>query len=196
MVLSNPKLRNVFVIELQFSSTCNFSATWKTVKCGVPQGSGLVPLLFNIQMNDLLGSIDNSSSVIMYANYTSILIFDNCYEELNRNFNQVLYNAIKLFQASQLVLNRENSKIVKFTPANSYSTLRITFTEHLLVETNALNFLGLLGLQLDRQVSWKPQIIYLLQKLSTVCFKMRRLTHILNSQTLRTVHFAHFLLFG
>jgi hypothetical protein len=101
------------------------------------------------------------------------------------------------FQASQLVLNVEKSKMVKFTRANfSYSTLHITFTEHLPVETNALKFLGLLGPQLDRQVLWKPQIIYLLQKLSTVCFKMSRLTYTLNSQTLRSVCFFAFFLFG
>jgi hypothetical protein len=180
-------------MELQFSNTCSCSSTWKTVKCGGPQGSGFVPLLFNIYINDLLCSIDNSSSVIMYADYISILISNNCYEELNRNFNQVLYDTLKWFQGSQLVLNMEKSKIVKFTPANfSNSTLHITFTEYLPVEMNTLKFLGLVGLQLDRQVSWKPQVIYLLQQLNTVCFKMRRLTHILNSQTLRTVYFAHF----
>jgi hypothetical protein len=72
-------------MELKFSGTCNYSSTWKTVKCGVPQESESVPLLFNINNNDLLGSIDKSSNVIMYANYTSILISNSCYEELNRN---------------------------------------------------------------------------------------------------------------
>jgi hypothetical protein len=87
----------------------------------------------------------------------------------------------------------EKSKIVKVAPANfSYSPLQITFTEHLPLKTNAINFLGLLGPQLDRQLSQKPHIIFLLHKLSTVCFKMRRLSHILTIQTLRTVYFAHF----
>jgi hypothetical protein len=126
----------------------------------------------------------------MYADDTSILISSNCHEELNRNFNVILYNTLTWFQANQLVLNMEKIKIVKFTPANfSYFPLHITIGENLFVETNAINFLGL---QLDSQLSWKPHINYILHKLSSVCFIMRRLSPVLNIQSLRTVYFAHF----
>jgi hypothetical protein len=105
-------------VEIKFSDTCNCSSIWKTVKCGVPQGSVLDLLLFNIYVGDLLDSVDNNSYVIMYANDTSIFISNNCYEDINRNFNKVLYNTLKWFQANQLVLNVEKTKIVKFSPSN------------------------------------------------------------------------------
>ena len=141
-------------------------------------------------LNSLVGSVDNSSNVIMYSDDTSILISNSCYEELNRNFNEALDNTLRWFQANQIVRNMKKTKIIKFTLANfSYSPLHMTFAEHLPVETNAIKFLDL---QLDSRLSWKPHLNYLLHKLSSVCFIMRRLSHVLNMQMLRTVYFAYF----
>ena len=99
--------------------------------------------------------------MIVYADDTSILISNNSYEELNRNFNEVLYNTPKWFQANQLVLYMEKIEVVKFTPANlSYSPLHMTFAEQLPVETNVIKFLGL---QMDSQISWNPHINYILR---------------------------------
>ena len=47
-----------------------------------------------------------------------ILISSNCYEELNRNFSEVLCIPLRWFQANQLVLNMEKNNIVKLTAAN------------------------------------------------------------------------------
>ena len=38
---------------------------------------------------------------------------NNCYEELNRNFKEVLYNTLTLLQANQLELNIETTKTVR-----------------------------------------------------------------------------------
>jgi hypothetical protein len=105
-------------VEIKFSVTSSCSSTWKTVKCSILQGSVLGVLPFNIYISDLLGSVDNNSYVIMYVDDTSILILNNCYEDINRNFNKFLYNTLKWFQANQLLLNVEKTKIVKLTSSN------------------------------------------------------------------------------
>ena len=68
------------------------ASTWKTVKCGVPQQPVLGQLLCHIYINDLPGSIDNSSNMTMHADDTSIFTANNCYEDLDSNSNTVLYN--------------------------------------------------------------------------------------------------------
>jgi len=90
-------------VELKISSTCNYSSTWNTVKCGGPNGSVLGPLLFSIYNDDVPCYIDNSSKVIMYSDDRSIVTASNCYGVFNRNFMEVMYNTLTLFQIDQLV---------------------------------------------------------------------------------------------
>jgi hypothetical protein len=101
--------------------------TWETVKCGVPQEPVPGQLLCHIYINDLPGSIDNSSNMTMYATDTSIFTANNCYEDLDSNSNTVLYNPSNGFRpASQMALNMEKTKTVKFTASNcSYFPLHI-----------------------------------------------------------------------
>jgi hypothetical protein len=58
----------------------------------------------------------------MFVDGTSILIFNNNYEEVSRILNDILHNTIEWFQVKHLVLNIEKNKTVKFIPANPSSS--------------------------------------------------------------------------
>jgi hypothetical protein len=62
------------------------ASTWKTVKCGVPQAPVPGSLLCHIYINDLPGSIDNTSNVTMCAEDTSILTAMKILIEISTKF--------------------------------------------------------------------------------------------------------------
>jgi len=71
----------------------------------------------------------------------------------------------------------------------SFCPLNLAYANHNLVKTYTVK---LLGLQWGSHLTCKTCIYSLLNKFGTVCFVTRRLSYILNSETLRVVYFAHF----
>jgi hypothetical protein len=176
-------------VELKYINDKYYSS-WAIVKCGVPQGSVLGPLLFNIYINDFPLEINKISKIIMYADDTNILITTKNYQDLKLKLDKVLCHVFKWFQNNKFVLNIDKTNKIKFTPtAATRYRLNLTFSDKSLLEVEMIKFLGL---QLDNHLTCKRHIDLLLYKLSTVCFIMRKLYYTLNINDLKTVYFAYY----
>jgi len=101
-------------VVLQFVSSPNLLSDWEIVRHGVPQGSVLGPLLFNVYITDFLCIINKISHTILFAGDTNILISSSDLNELNSKLNSVLCCISKWFQNNQLVLNLNKMHTVKF----------------------------------------------------------------------------------
>jgi len=89
----------------------------------------------------------------------------------------------------KLVLSMGKTKIEKFTPSNfSYFPWHINFAGQFPGETNAMKSIGL---QMESKTSWMPHINSLLHKLISICY-MRRISHVLNILTLRSLSIEYF----
>ena len=163
----------------------NYYYKWEIVRCGVPQGSVLGPLLFNIYVNDFPPEINKIYEIIMYVDDTTILCTTKNYHDLKIKLDVVSFHMFKWFQNNQFVLNLDKTNIIKFTPTAAISyPLNLTFYDKALIEVETIKFLGL---QLDNHLTCKGHIDVLLHKLNTVCFLIRKLYHILNINEFKTI---------
>jgi hypothetical protein len=93
-------------------------STLKEIKYGVPQGSVLGPLLFLMFINDLPHVIQNAE-VVLFADYTSILITENNTLLLNEKIQNVRKQLENCFYENCLIINSEKSKVIFFRRSRS-----------------------------------------------------------------------------
>jgi hypothetical protein len=96
------------VILYKKGSKC--CSAWKEIQCGVPQGFVLDQLLFLLYtINDLPGNVSDLAKPVLFADDTSILIFDknptNCKFKTNRLFVKIN----EWFERNLLVINYQKT---------------------------------------------------------------------------------------
>jgi len=104
-------------------------------------------------------------------------------------FNLILLHS-KWFKANQSVLNVQKTSIIRLTPAKlSHYPLTLVYDDLAATELDTLKFFGL---YLDNHLSWKPHVDFLLHNLGIACFVIRRLSHVLGIDAIRTAYYSYF----
>jgi hypothetical protein len=177
-------------VVLQIHNSTAFVSEWETSRHGVPQGSVLGPLLFNVYINDFPSILNNAAHTILYADDTTIIVSSNDPNPLNYKLNVVMNRISKWFQNNHLVLNLKKMHVIKFTTAKA-----LEYPLHTVYNNQDLNIdenVKFLGMHLDCHLNWKQHSDNSVKKLSTACFMLRKLQFIVSEQVLRMVYFAHF----
>ena len=130
----------------QFVTYYGVSSTPQTIKCGVPQGSILGPLLFLIYINDLANTC-KTSLPILFADDTNIFTSGKNQHELESNINDELCRISARLKVNKLSLNIKKTHYMIFTTKNC---IHVQFHELLM---------GIPSLKFQRQNSLQLSLI-------------------------------------
>jgi len=170
----------------------NSFSQWVELLLGVPQGSVLGPLLFNIYLNDLIWFIENGE-VCNYADDTTPHSCNSDLNTLKLNLEIDCLNSINWFKNNYMKLNTDKCKLI--VAGQKDHLVNINVGNSNIEESSEANLLGVL---VDRDLSFKSHLHAKIKKANSKIAMIKRNQHFLTFQQRKIVlssfvhcHFNH-----
>ena len=144
---------------------------WSELKKGVPQGSVLGPVLFNVFLNDLFYILD-VTKVCNYADDTTLHVCDDSLKQLISRLEHDCYLAINWFENNYMKLNTDKCHLM--ISGHKYENTFANIGDDIIWEENKVE---LLGITIDRQMNFESHMAKLIAKANN---KLSVLTRMIN----------------
>ena len=131
-------------------------STWNDLKCGVPQGSILGPLLFNIYSNDIFYFIENSK-IANYADDNTAYSTNDTLEGLLQTLEGETSILLKSFQDNEMKSNEDKCHFFVVNTENA----TVKLGNEIL---SACSSIDLLGITIDNTLNFSEYVSNLCKK--------------------------------
>lgn len=152
----------------------------RNITCGVPQGSILGPKLFLLYINDLC-DVSAKLKFILFADDTTILASGKDLHLLVSNITIELNKVKYWFNRNKLSLNITKTKMISFGKTLSDTQIQIMIDTVPIERVNEYTFLGVI---ISYNLSWRPQIKKVRDKVSKNVAIMAKCRYLLNQKAL------------
>ena len=157
------------------------------IRCGVPQGSILGPLLFLTYINDLSSACDHSQP-FLFADDTNLFLSGSSICQLQQNMESDLMNIAEWLKANKLSLNIKKTHFMVFTSKNKTPTnMELHIGGQPIEKVEHTKFLGVI---LDHKITWKKHINYISNKIAKGIGIIKKVRKYLNSETLISLYYS------
>ena len=146
-------------------------SSWLEVLLGVPQGSILGPLLFNIFINDLLFIITDISN---FADDNTLSACESNMDKVLEILTAKLDLVLEWFNNNSMVANPSKFQLIFPGTVNANIAIKIgKFT------VKSVEIVKLLGVKFDSKLSFVPHVKELCRKSDQIIRALRRIRHLL-----------------
>lgn len=154
------------------------------IVCGLPQGSILSPLLFNLYINDIF-KVSNIVKMVLFADDTNIFYANDNHNDLVKTVNQELEKLKTWLDINKLSLNLGKTKAIMFGNYQEKHEQPITIANTIIEKVQEIKFLGI---HIDSKLSWKPHIRETKKRISKNIAIINKAKEVLNIKALHILY--------
>lgn len=169
------------------------------IKFGIPQGTVLGPILFQLYINDLL-KLDIPGQIVSYADDTALIFSDTSWEGVKNKAEMGLYKVTKWLNQNKLTLNKTKTKFITFSlnvlGKSDIQKLQLHQCKDLkncnscrshIETTNSIKYLGIV---IDKFLNWEKHTQLLINKMRRLIYKFYQLRQCMGTKLLVNVYKA------
>ncbi len=157
---------------------------------GVPQGSILGPILFNIFINDFIYYLEKTpTDVYNFADDNTLTAFAELIGDIKIKLEHGGSEALKWLEANDMIANPDKFKfIVVKKPSQQLEDITISIGDHTIKSSSSVD---LLGLNIDEHLNFRNYIKHMCSKAGAKLNAIKRLTQNLNQGQRKLLVEAH-----
>ena len=156
----------------------NYLSKWADIISGVPQGSILGPLLFNIYINDIF-FFAQEDRIANYADDTTPYAIETNYTEMLDTLQLETQILIKWFDTNFFKLNADKCELLV---SHRNNDLSLDVGGKIVICKKSVK---LLGIKIDNQLTFNEHISSICKKVSLKLHALARVSHLMHQRKLR-----------